>query len=235
MLDALTSYQNNLALRQRLSSVDANNRDWDRDLSVAYNKVGDVEAALDRLDDALGSYRAGLAIMDRLTHGDPVNVVWQRDLMVSYNDVGDALEKQGHPQDAFASYRSGLAVVQLLLSRNSTNALWLDDLRFVAGRIGGLAYDFTMRRHFTNAFEAADQAVSITPGELWLNVVRADALMFLGRLDEARAIFLKYRGQKLGNGQSWEAAVLEDFGHFQQAGLSSPLMIEIERQFKMTG
>jgi hypothetical protein len=81
---------------------------------------------------------------------------------------------------------------------------------------------------------AVDQAISLTPKELWLYVIRADALMFLGRVDEARAIFLKYRGQKLDNGQPWEVAVLEDFGHFQQAGLTSPLMTEIEKQFKAT-
>ena len=176
-----------------------------------------------------------LAIIEPLAHSDPENTFWQRDLMVSYNDLGDALGKQDHLEDALAAYRSSLAIVQHLLSQDSKNATWQSDLQFVADRIGGLGYSFALARDFNNAMGAAEQAILATPAELWLYAIRADALMFLGRIDEARAIFLKYRGQKLGSGQTWEAVVLEDFSHFRQAGLTSPLMAEIEKQFKVTG
>ncbi|HEY6466748.1 MAG TPA: hypothetical protein VIY69_12195, partial [Candidatus Acidoferrales bacterium] len=70
--------------------------------------------------------------------------------------------------------------------------------------------------------------------------------MFLGRIDEARALYLKYRGQKnvLSNGKPWEAVVLGDFvgeavvlGDFvelRKAGLTNPLMDEIEKLFTST-
>jgi hypothetical protein len=43
--------------------------------------------------------------------------------------------------------------------------------------------------------------------------------MFLGRVEEARALYLKYRGQQNVFGkESWEAGILEDFAEFQRRG-----------------
>ena len=63
--------------------------DWQRDLSVSYEKVGDVQVAQGDLAGALKSYRDSLAIRDRLAKSDPGNAGWQRDLSVSYDKVGD--------------------------------------------------------------------------------------------------------------------------------------------------
>ena len=50
--------------------------------------------------------------------------------------------------------------------------------------------------------------------------------MFLNRVDEARALYLKYRGQQKVDGEkSWEAAILGDFAEFQKAGLTHPFFV----------
>jgi hypothetical protein len=60
--------------------------------------------------------------------------------------------------------------------------------------------------------------------------------MFLGRIDEARALYLKYRGQKdVLDGKSWGALILADFADLRKAGLSNPLMDEIEKLFAAAG
>ena len=56
---------------------------------------------------------------------------------------------------------------------------------------------------------------------------RVHALMLLGRVDEARAVYLNFRGQKLENGKSWETVILEDFAELRKAGITHPLMHEI--------
>ena len=85
------------------------------------------------------------------------------------------------------------------------------------------------------ALEAADQAISLAPDQIWLYTNRAHALMFLNRVDEARALYLKNRGQqKVDGDKSWEAAILGDFAEFQKAGLTHPLMQEIQKQFAGT-
>jgi hypothetical protein len=60
--------------------------------------------------------------------------------------------------------------------------------------------------------------------------------MFLNRTDEARALYLKYRGAKNVEGdKSWETVILEDFAELRKAGLSHPLMDEIESKFTTRG
>jgi hypothetical protein len=60
--------------------------------------------------------------------------------------------------------------------------------------------------------------------------------MFLGRVDEARTLYLRYRGEKnVQDGKPWEILVVEDFAELRKAGLTHPLMDEIEKQFTAGG
>ena len=54
--------------------------------------------------------------------------------------------------------------------------------------------------------------------------------MFLGRVDEARSIYLDHRGEQ-ANGQPWEKLTLDDFAALRNVGLSHPLMEEIQMTF----
>jgi hypothetical protein len=91
-------------------------------------------------------------------------------------------------------------------------------------------------RNFVLALEAADQAISLAPEKIWLYTNRAHALMFLGRVDEARALYLQYRGVKNVIGEdSWETVVLADFAELRKTKLSHPLMDEIEKLFAADG
>ena len=56
--------------------------------------------------------------------------------------------------------------------------------------------------------------------------------MFLGRTEEARAIYLQYRGKTNVVGEKpWDTTVLDDFAELRQAGLNHPLMEEIAGLF----
>ena len=91
----LRHYSQARAAAERAAKADPGNAGWQRDLSVSYNKVGDVQVAQGDLAGALTSYRDSLAIADRLAKSDPGNAGWQRDLSVSYNKVGDVQVAQG--------------------------------------------------------------------------------------------------------------------------------------------
>jgi tetratricopeptide repeat protein len=80
---ALASYRDSLVIRERLAKSDPGNAGWQRDLSVSYNKIGDVQRAQGDLAGALTSYRDSLVLFDRLAKSDHGNTGWQRDLSVS--------------------------------------------------------------------------------------------------------------------------------------------------------
>jgi hypothetical protein len=56
------------------------NTGWQRDLSVSYERIGDVQVAQGNLAAALQSYRDNLAIRDRLAKAYPNTAGWLRDL-----------------------------------------------------------------------------------------------------------------------------------------------------------
>ena len=55
-----------LAILERLAAADRNNTEWQGNLSVSYDRVGNVLAAQGKLEEALKAYRDSLAIMERL-------------------------------------------------------------------------------------------------------------------------------------------------------------------------
>jgi tetratricopeptide (TPR) repeat protein len=230
--EALEAHRKTVPIRERLTSADRGNTDWQRSLMISYNRVGDVLKAQNRLDDALEAYRDSLGIAGRLAAADPSNMQWQRDLLASCFRVGDVLKTRGKLDEALGAYRDGLVMFKQLRYVGYSAPLWQSDLKNSIDTVGGLAYSSLLASNFKAALEASDEAISMAPEKLWLYTNRAHALMFLNRTDEARAIYLQYRGTKNVQGdKEWETVVLEDFGKLRQVGLTHPLMTEIEKVF----
>ena len=234
--EALRAHRDSLAIAERLAAADRSNTQWQRDLSISYNKVGDVLVAQGNLEEALKAYRDSLAIRERLAAADRSNTQWQRELSISYNKVGDVLLVQGKLEEALRAYRRSLAIRERLAAADRSNTQRQNDRQTSIGKIGGLAYGFVLEGDFARALEVADQAISLAPNTIWLYTNRAHALMFLGRVDEARSIYLQYRGEKnVRNGKSWETVVLERFAELRKVGLTHPLMDEVEAIFTARG
>src|SRR5689334_15143293 len=107
--------------------------------------------------------------------------------------------------EALSDFQKSLAIIQQLVDGDKGNAQWQGDLRSLVNKIGSLAYGLVFSRNFPTALAAADQAIALAPDKAWLHGNRAYVLMFLGRVDEARAIYLKFRGTPNVQGdKSWE-------------------------------
>src|SRR5262249_40679187 len=104
------------------------NAEWQHDLSVSYDKVGDVLMVQaeepDQLDDdtcsalpmALRAYRSSLAIRERLAQADPGNAAWQRELSVSHDRIRDVKVVPGDLAGALNLYQDGLAISEHLFA-----------------------------------------------------------------------------------------------------------------------
>jgi tetratricopeptide (TPR) repeat protein len=232
LAEALASYQESLAIRERLAKADPGNAGWQRDLSISHERVGIVQKAQGKLAEALASYQESLAIAERLAKADPGNAGWQRDLSVSYNQVGDVLIAQGKLAEALKAYRGSSTISKALLTKDGSNTLWLSDLDHSIAAIGGLGYRFVLAHEFKGSLEASDEAIGLASDQIWLHTNRAHALMFLGRTEEARALYLKYRGtENVQEVKSWENVILDDFAALREAKLTHPLMDEIAELF----
>ncbi len=100
------------------------NLDAQRDLSVSFDKIGDVQVAKGALDDALASFRDGLAIAERLAKADPANAGWQRDLSISYEKLAGVFVKQNKLPEALKAYQDEFAIQKRLADSSPGHAGW---------------------------------------------------------------------------------------------------------------
>jgi Tfp pilus assembly protein PilF len=227
----LQAHRNGLAIRERLAKIDPGNKDWQRALSFSVADVhedqGNLLVSQGDLAGALKAFREALATLEYLAKAAPADSDRQRELLAGYRRVGDVL-KNDLP-DALAAYRNGLPVAERLVKSERDRAEWQRDLEEIADNLDRLAYQFLLVRDFANALAASDQAIASAPDRVSSYLNRAHALMFLGRADEARAVYLRYRAESdVQDSKSWVTVVLQNFGELRRAGLTNPLMKEIE-------
>jgi TPR repeat protein len=86
---------------------------------------------------------------------------------------------------------------------------------------------------FTKALTVAERARVLLPDNLLIETNRAHALMFLGgREEECKALYLAYKGKPVSerDARLWERVIAEDFAEFRKAGLTHPMMADIEKE-----
>jgi hypothetical protein len=100
-----------------------------------------------------------------------------------------------------------------------------------AGARRGLAFELLLAKKFEKSLDASNLATATAPGLVWLYIHRAHALMFLGRVEEARSLYLAHRGEKIQDDVIWEDAIRQVFAILRKAELTNPLMAKIEADF----
>src|SRR5205085_2067016 len=88
-----------------------------RDLSISYNKLGDVHLKLGATDQALRAYQKGLELREALAKADPANVQAQQDLSRSFYNMAQAHERANNPVRALPWYEKRLGVDRELSQR----------------------------------------------------------------------------------------------------------------------
>jgi eukaryotic-like serine/threonine-protein kinase len=145
-----------------LSQEAGNDTGLQRELAMAYERVGDVQgnpyyANLGNVSGALANYRKSLAIRQHLLASDSQNVTLQRNLSASYNKIGVALEGLENYSEALASYREAATILERL-SKKSTDPMMLDQL---AGAYFYVANAARGSGDLKLALESAQRAVSV--------------------------------------------------------------------------
>jgi tetratricopeptide (TPR) repeat protein len=92
---------------------------------------------------------------------------------------------------------------------------------------GNVAFQSLFTKQDVVALEAADRALELDSHADWIRGNRAHALMFLGRVDEARSIYRLGRGAAIQGFDTFEDALRDDFNKLRAAGRTHPLMDEM--------
>src|SRR6185312_5823887 len=149
--------------------------------------------------------------------------------------TGDRLVGMGKLQEALRSYREYIGEHRAVLMMDGDNAEAKEGVKLGAWRIAVLAYRQSLAGEFEAADELITEALSLAPGWLWMEMVRAHCWMFLGRLEEARTFYSHFDSDRRIGQPSWESVILRDFEELRSVGHSHPLMGEIEQQIAQAG
>jgi TPR repeat protein len=101
-----------------------------------------------------------------------------------------------------------------------------------AEALNSLAWRALLAREFTKALTVADRAHALLPENLSIETNRAHALMFMERGKEAKALYGAHKGKPISEQETqlWESVIAEDFAEFRKAGLTHPMMADIEKE-----
>jgi hypothetical protein len=95
-----------------------------------------------------------------------------------------------------------------------------------------VAWYALLAREFAKALIVANRAHTLLPDNLEIETNRAHSLLFLGRKEEARALYLANQGKPVPEAENrlWELVTVEDFAALRKAGLTKPIMDDIEKE-----
>ncbi|MGH8932429.1 MAG: AAA family ATPase, partial [Egibacteraceae bacterium] len=119
---AIKTYGKLLKIFRSRADAEPDRADYQRDLSVSYNKLGDLMIAVGRGDEAARLYQQSLDIFRRLADAEPDRADYQRDLSISYNRLGALAAEQGDPGAARDYLSQALAIARRLATQDPSSA-----------------------------------------------------------------------------------------------------------------
>ncbi|MEO1246752.1 MAG: tetratricopeptide repeat protein, partial [Pseudomonadota bacterium] len=122
------AFQNALEIRERLARAEPDRVDYQRDLSVSYNKMGDLYRDLGQGEAARKAFQNALEIAERLARAEPDRADYQRDLSISYNKMGDLYRDLGQVEAAHDAYKKDLEIAERLTRAEPDRADYQWDL-----------------------------------------------------------------------------------------------------------
>jgi len=101
-----------------------------------------------------------------------------------------------------------------------------------AQALSAVAWRALFARDFTKALTVADRARALLPDNPWIEMNRAHALMFSERGEACKSLYLAYKGKPMSqeDPRLWERVIAKDFAELRKAGLTHPMMAEIEKE-----
>jgi tetratricopeptide (TPR) repeat protein len=134
----LAAYRRLQDLLAQRCGAEPRRADYQRDLSVSYNRLGDLMGTLGNGEAAREYFQKGLDIRERLAGAEPQRADYQRDLSVSYEKLGDLMGTLGNGEAAREYYEKDLDIAERLAGAEPRRADYQRDLSVSYEKLGNL-------------------------------------------------------------------------------------------------
>jgi tetratricopeptide (TPR) repeat protein len=146
-------------LLRELATANANDRTYQRQVSIALMELGDAFVEQGKLIEAVRVYQDSSAVGERLAQADPNNVQWKIDLAGSYERLGDALvEREGYLDEAVRIFRKALSISESAAQADPNNVQLQQGLSVSYNKAG---HAFMAQGHHTDALTAFDASLAV--------------------------------------------------------------------------
>ncbi|MBV9160065.1 MAG: CHAT domain-containing protein [Pseudonocardiales bacterium] len=134
--EAVKRYRHLVKVFTERVQAEPDRADYQRDLSISYERLGDLSRALGQGEQALNLYQQSLHIRERLAHAEPDRADYQRDLSISYERLGDLSRALGQGEQALNLYQQSLTIAERLAHAEPDRADYQRDLSISHQRLG---------------------------------------------------------------------------------------------------
>ena len=220
--EALPNYREAADLGEKLAQHEPDNAILQTDLDLYYNKLAATLLANGETAEAVVLQRKSVSLRDRLARGDPASIDRQTQLVEGYMRLGFVSAADGKREDALDALKAALVVSEHVASETE---------RVEAASIGGagrataealnrVAWCSLFAGNFDRALAATDRALALAPGLLLVELNRVYALLLLGRLEQARALYVANEGKQVpeASNKLWRDVFAEGSELLQKVG-----------------
>jgi WD40 repeat protein len=137
-------------LHQLLVQADPNDVNKQRELSISYERLGDIHLKDGNTEEALQSFRNGMEVRQKLSAANPSDLELQRDYSTSFERLGNLYFGVNRGEEAIKIFQDWLELNQKLSKANPSHPNLQRDLMVSHYKIGAV--------HFENAnYEVAKE------------------------------------------------------------------------------
>jgi tetratricopeptide (TPR) repeat protein len=222
LAEAVEQLQQSVAV---FSREERTHREWRRAGYTAAAELGDTLMRLRRYQEALDPLLQARGIAERILTADGPDDAFDLKLIFISRQEADVRVALNAPREALDAHERLLATLRRTGERHSLSA------NALAEALGNLSWYALIANEIPRALAAAQDGFRLAPGFAWIEGHLAHALMLMQRPDEARLLYLSRRGLPDADRSRWSASIKADFRRLREAGLTHPLMQEIEDQF----
>jgi tetratricopeptide (TPR) repeat protein len=196
------------------------NDDATRNLSIVLLRLGDADAAAGDGPEAKAAFDESVDLARKRSEQLGQNSDSLSLIAGSLKAAGDGELALGQVSEALRNYSAGTDIARRLAMGPGRT----DYVNTLVDMLGGYAFAKLQNREYSDALALSDEATALAPDQLWLLSNKAHALMFLGRSEQARKIYIEHVGEAVSGGEKWERTILDDFATFKKLGMNNPEM-----------
>jgi serine/threonine-protein kinase len=156
--EALQSFENAHAIRQKLADANPASIGAQSDLATSYNNIGLLLSQTGRPREAFQAYEKARDIFQKLTDANHTVTDYRSYLAASHYNIGELLAQMGRPGEALQAYEKARDIFQKLTDANPIVPKYQRYLAQALNNLGRLQGRF---QRFAEAFHALDQAVKL--------------------------------------------------------------------------